>query len=327
MLLPIVVRPPVLSPPELSPPEPVNMSQAEWQAVMGNPRQRDTDRHLKNSSHLYYLNKAHLVVFAARLPDGSLVKIDGHTRARLWSLRPQKAPPYVKAMIYNVASMEEAEELYSFHDNKAAVEDTKDDMSGAFRMVEFKPVSPLLSAYRGSTAIKRSALIMMGYNPSAELISIFDAVPLWLPELRTLDQMDGPRDLKQSHLIAFLLTVRRRGKPAAEAWRRFFNNEGMKYNKEMDGVQALHELANKGGGKTRDEVVNIAGRAVQCIERAINTERVKNIPSTISLVVYCNKMPKEQKKFLVVKAHLQEERARMQASKQDARRLILRSST
>jgi len=323
-----IVPPPAICPSAICAPELTIMSVTEWFAVADNPRQRNTVRHLKTSNHLYSLNKSHLLVFAARLPDGMLVKVDGHTRALLWSLMPQKAPPEITVMVYNVASMKEAEELYSYHDNKAAVDDTKDDMSGAFRLADFKPVSPLLSAYRGSTAMKRSSLIMMGYGPSEgrEIISIFDAVPLWLSELQKLDQMDAPRGLKQSHLIAFLLTVRRRGTLAADAWRRFFGNEGIKYNKEMDGVQALHELHEKGGGSTREEVYKIAGKAIQCIECSIDNKFVGRIPKSISLVGYCSKMPKEQKKFLVVKDRLQEEKVKMQEPNQDVRRLILRST-
>jgi hypothetical protein len=65
---------------------------------------------------------AHLQVNAAQLPDGMMIKLDGHTRAELWRLNPDLAPEKVLSAVYQVKSVEEANELYHHFDNKVAVD-------------------------------------------------------------------------------------------------------------------------------------------------------------------------------------------------------------
>lgn len=62
------------------------MSLHQWLQVPDNPRQRDTIRHATKAAkdHLSEPSLTHLEVSAAELPNGELLKLDGHTRSYLW---------------------------------------------------------------------------------------------------------------------------------------------------------------------------------------------------------------------------------------------------
>lgn len=89
----------------------IAMTVVEWIAVEDNPHHRDTD-HLQDAARVRVLRPGHAHVAVAELSDGTLIKLDGHTRARKWQLDPGSAPPKVLATAYPVASRAEAQELY-----------------------------------------------------------------------------------------------------------------------------------------------------------------------------------------------------------------------
>ena len=60
------------------------MTVAEWIKVEDNPIQRDTEHHAAKAKHLLTPLPSHAFVFACELPNGKLIKLDGHTRALLW---------------------------------------------------------------------------------------------------------------------------------------------------------------------------------------------------------------------------------------------------
>ena len=210
----------------------------------------------------------HLQVNAAVLPDGKLVKLDGHTRARLWELRPAIALEKVLVTaLYPVDTLEEAALLYPFFDNKAAVDTASDDLSSAYRSVNFVPQSLLLRSYRGTWAIKAATAAMMGRHSNVN-IDIFKAVPLWLDQLRALDALNPtPQYFSNGIIAAALVTILRRGQPGFEALDRYQNDAGLKTAEAMDGVEALARLSLTGaGGGTDAHNLAMFGRALSCIE-------------------------------------------------------------
>ena len=89
------------------------MSIHEWFSVPNNPRQRNTELWIfKAKSYLKDPLPIHRFVIAARLPDGQLIKVDGHTRAALWARGIIPAPESVICTIIPVESVEQAAELY-----------------------------------------------------------------------------------------------------------------------------------------------------------------------------------------------------------------------
>ena len=64
-------------------PQQQQISVDQWGKFLDNPRQRDTERHAKAAAqkHLKEYNQVHAQVAAGVLPDGTIYKLDGHTRS------------------------------------------------------------------------------------------------------------------------------------------------------------------------------------------------------------------------------------------------------
>ena len=107
--------------------------------VRTNPSQRD---HInRRAAHLDRLEPQHLMVAAAQLPDGTLVKLDGHTRAHRRQSAPERFPHHqtLHVAVYPVAYLDRAIALYQTFDSKAAVESSRDQLAGALRLNGLDP--------------------------------------------------------------------------------------------------------------------------------------------------------------------------------------------
>jgi len=136
-------------PPDLLPLEPAmqtlpvptihQMTIGAWIGVRTNPSQRDHTN--RRAAHLDRLEPQHLMVAAAQLPDGTLVKLDGHTRAHRWQSAPERFPHHqtLHVAVYPVASLDQAVALYRTFDSKAAVESSRDQLAGALRLNGLDP--------------------------------------------------------------------------------------------------------------------------------------------------------------------------------------------
>ncbi len=69
----------------------------DWIKVTPNPIQRDTEKHAAKAKHLLTPHPTHSVVHAAELPNGKLIKLDGHTRALIWKRKDVVPPVQVTA--------------------------------------------------------------------------------------------------------------------------------------------------------------------------------------------------------------------------------------
>lgn len=158
------------------------MTVAQWQAVSNNPRQRDTDVHAAKAvnKHLKTYCPTHARVHAARLPGGDLVKLDGHTRALLWSDGRLQAPPVIYCDIHAVTSMDEAKALYLTFDNAHAAENARDKLSGAYREAGIHPQSTILTKGAMTSALRKLV-------PSS--MDIYAAVRRWKPVIMDLDSL------------------------------------------------------------------------------------------------------------------------------------------
>jgi hypothetical protein len=115
------------------------MTIAEWIDVPTNPAQRHHAG--RRAAHLDRLEPAHLTVSAAELPDGSLVKLDGHTRAYKWQKAPGLFPPQqiLNVQVFPVDGIQGAIDLYRRFDSKEAVETSADEIASALRLAALDP--------------------------------------------------------------------------------------------------------------------------------------------------------------------------------------------
>ena len=245
----------------------IEMSIEEWIKIKGCPIQRNTERHAKRArdKHLKTSSITHQRVSAAQLPNKTLYKIDGHTRALLWedgSLTPDFKT--VKVDVYMVKNLSEINELYKHFDSAYATESSLDKLHGAYRLYDFKPESPLLQNGGINTAVS------MCYKQRLTSVNVYDAIDPFIPAMKIIDNcMFSVSRFPAGLISAMLLTIFRHGEDAIEFWKKYYNDEGVKYNKERDGVQALNDtiLSIRAKGKlssNRVNIIDICGKAISC---------------------------------------------------------------
>jgi hypothetical protein len=187
------------------------MSPSEWHAVQDNPIQRDTQERAAHAKHLRVPSPAHAVVHAAELPDGTLVKLDGHTRSYLWSQGGAPTPRFVTVLLYPVGSIAEATDLYRHFDAPEAAENARDRLAGGERAAGFHPVSSLLRARYYAESLRLAQQMPQGSTQSRfERLPADELVKLWKAELLLLDEAQiAKARLMTGHVTAALLGFRR----------------------------------------------------------------------------------------------------------------------
>lgn len=241
------------------------MSPEQWFRVKDNPIQRDTVAHAEYAQvrHLRKASTSQEVVHAARLPDGTMFKLDGHTRALMWLDGRLKPPSTVHVVVHKVESCEEAIEKYKEFDSASAAEGAADRLSGAFRLHDIAPRNRLLSKGGVTTALSIIA-------PSRD---VYDMVGDWRDELIALDELEAtPEQMAASLICAALLTIRRRGKKAMEFWRLYVAGAGTRIGGRSCGIDQLSRTVSElrarkslSRGSMKDRKAH-AGRAISCCE-------------------------------------------------------------
>ncbi len=243
----------------------IKMTPLQWSQVRDNPIQRDTERRANKaaSGHLSRPSPTHNIVHAARLPNGELVKLDGHTRSLLWSDGRLPSPESVQVVTYEANDIEEAEELYKQFDSPDATENASDRLSGAFRLHGIQPTSRLLLV-GGIT----SALTLM----DTARRSVYENVGEWRDELVLLDQIDAPPAVMPVPLIvAALMSIRKHGRRALDFWRLYCSGGGTRIDGQSCGVDELTRIvadlrARRQLAAGYNARLNQAGRALSCCD-------------------------------------------------------------
>lgn len=252
----------------------VRMTTPEWIGVKDNPIQRDTERHAARAQHLLTPLPVHSITWAARLPDGSLVKLDGHTRAFMWASNIVPQPKQIEVHVMEVASLDEAAELYKTFDSQEALERTRDKVYGAMRGLRFEPKSGLVKAAAFNSALRIAYSSIFG-GKKGHGATAYDFVAELLIEIAALDNLNlKSGQMKTGTMAAFLLSFRKYGEAVMPFWRGVITSDGEKRSGKMDGVQACCEVIlavqkkNYGGSAT----VELCGKILKCFERWRNGE-------------------------------------------------------
>lgn len=266
----------------------MKMTVEEWIKVQDNPRQRDTERHALKAKHLYEPQPTHAFVAAAKLPNGTLIKLDGHTRAYMWKRRMVGAPRGVEVNILPVKSAEEAAELYTHYDNQSAVETATDRTFGGFREIGFKPQSVLLRSGRVGNALRLAWIGVHGYAKGQQARNSYQIINEFSEEILALDELQLGKSAATTGIIgAFLLSYRKHGSAIVPFWRAVFANSGTKANGQMDAVQAVNELmlARKGNYGS-SAATDVMARALHAVEKWLMGDMLAIIPRPLDIGTY-----------------------------------------
>lgn len=282
------------------------MTVKEWIAVPANPIQRDTERHLAKAFHLMTPSPSHAYVFAAELPDGKLLKLDGHTRALAWEREMVERPTTVFVATIPVKNKAEAERIYKNFDSKEALETVRDKMYGAFTRHNFQPNSGMLRAGNLTVALKNAYAVLNNVSPNTvgkrspddrksgdagDRLARTDVYVMVNEFSNELNELDG-YNLRSGQysggvIAAFILSTRKYGKKIAPFWHAVFGGEGVKQGREMDYVQALVDLVSRRrGSHGSNATVDIMARALGAADHWLKDETTTRVPSPMDITDY-----------------------------------------
>jgi hypothetical protein len=253
------------------------MTPAEWAEVPNNPRQRDTEKRAMQAKHLYRLEAAHLLVHMAEWPGGRC-KLEGHTRAKVWSDRPEIAPEQLDVRVYVVADIEEAKRLYGHFNSKEEGETATDRVFGAMRECDIEPQSTLIRQARFSNAVRSAygyvcgmSVNSSGTHSSAKHSSVYEAVEEFRAEILALDLLDLSKHKAYGPVLCcYFMGYRKHGSQVNEFFARYASDAGVKDGKHKDCVQLFAEamdafrLVGSAGFEPFNEACRIG---LACIDR------------------------------------------------------------
>lgn len=280
------------------------MSVDEWIATPANPIQRDTERHAAKAKHLLKPLPVHAIVWAAELPTGKLVKLDGHTRALLWERNQVARPKTVEVHIMSVKDMEEAAELYKTFDSRDALETTPDKISGALRGMGYVPVSSLVASGAIAYAMRLAWVGVYGFAVDKRARDIYQAINEFAAELIALDELEFRKgEASTGIMAAILLSYRKHGDKVLPFWRAVKEKAGTKSGGQMDAVQGLLEMVlskkSKWGGQ---QAYDTLGRALASVEKWMEGETMAQYPRPLDVISYLDQKTSKPKYRLVKKS-------------------------
>lgn len=232
----------------------IKMTIEEWEDVSDNPIQRDTVVHATKSSkpggHLSKPHETHRQVDAARLPNGKLYKLDGHSRSWLWSeelLAPPELLPGGKGplvvTIYPLKTRQEVIEFYRTFDNSSATETQRDKLFGAFRIHKFYPKHGYLFHSSGLMGAIKYACFP-DHPGMMRTLPFEDMVKPWIKTLKSFDGGDFTNHyaFRSAVMLAAILTIRRDGNTALSFWQAYADGGGSKSAKSCDGIYSAEDI-------------------------------------------------------------------------------------
>lgn len=245
----------------------IKMTVEAWVAVKDNPKQRDTERHAGKAvnKHLKEIAPAQSVVHAAQLLGGEMYKLDGHTRALLWSDGRLARPASVNVVVYPCATIDDVISMYDQFDSPGAADTTPDALHSAFRLAGHIPKSGLL---------KEGAVVSAFRLLHHSIPNLIPMVQYWLPELIHLDSlMLSRKDMASSGIAVALLVIRVYGDQGLEFISKLAINDGMRVDGKSCGVDEASRLAAEQRAKrlwAQKDMRVLATRMLGCCIRWIS---------------------------------------------------------
>ena len=255
------------------------MTPEKWMAVLANPRQRPTESHAAKAikKHLKNYSITQDTVFAAALPGGTLVKLDGHTRAYLWEQGLLAKPQCVYVRVYLAKNMEEAKELYTHFDTRDQTETQLDIFGGALDEHSIEAESGLIKNKANTSALTK----LESSNKS-----VYQIVGAWRREIEALDGIGFSKNsLKSGGVLGALVILRFFPLETAIAFlTKIQKDEGTKDANGSDSVQMFRKIHDsKGDGHAEKQVWDLAGRMVALYKGYTSGKRYLQCPAAVDV--------------------------------------------
>ncbi|WP_145930838.1 hypothetical protein [Acidihalobacter prosperus] len=243
--------------------ETLSMSVDAWLKVETNPRQRETERHALSAlrAHLGQPSPVHARVSAAQLPDGRMIKLDGHSRAYLWERGLLEAPERVSVDVYRVPSIDVAKNLYTHFDNPRQMETGRDQIYGARREHDVPAESACIRYLYVSSLRMADGFVLRRLNGSYHKAEVYDIMARWKPIVEVVDAVRYPCTNAAMQTALFLTWLVYGGTRVqhqmADFWAQFYRGDkssdaGQWLPSEALRFRIAQEKHMGGGGKTNE---------------------------------------------------------------------------
>ena len=224
------------------------MSVWTWITLPDHPRRRDTARQARKA-HWQTVRLARgparestRWVVAAEL-DGTITKVDGHTRAMLWAKGQLPDPGEVLATVYRCKDLRELNELHAAFDTQAAAETVFDKVSGAFSEQGLVLTSKRLRSGTIADALSIATRgVARGEDPeggTSEDFDVYSAVELYAEELRLLDTVNPQNETFYTGLLAAALLALACDPSTLEFFRAISEGQGQTRDGLVDPVTGV----------------------------------------------------------------------------------------
>lgn len=255
------------------------MTPEKWIAVLDNPRQRPTEAHAVKAlkKHLKSYSVTQDTVFAAALPGGKLVKLDGHTRAHLWDRGLLEKPPCVFVRVYLAKNMDEAKELYTHFDTRDQTETQFDIFGGALDEHSIHATSGLIKGKANTSALNK-------LESSSK--TIYQVVGAWRREIEILDSIGFSKNaMRAGGVLGALVILRFFQIDVATAFlTKIQRDEGTKDATGSDSVQMFRRVNDaKGEGHSEQQIWDLAGRMVALYKGFSSGKRYLQCPASVNV--------------------------------------------
>ena len=256
----------------------LEMSTGTWIDLADHPKQRNVERqarkpHWRLAQRASGAVKDALRLVAAADLEGTLHKVDGHTRALLWRLGKLPAPDTVFVTVHRVRSRDELDALYDVFHVPAAGENAYDQVYGAFRQVGLSLKSRRLREGFFASALN-IALRGVGKPQQdkrhTEPIDIYAAVEAFKAELEFLDSVDPQPEVFYTGVVAAALIGLALYPESLEFFARLSGRQGEKRAGRADPVEAVLSLVaalkNQRNSWVNAQQAELCGRTLRALE-------------------------------------------------------------
>ncbi len=261
----------------------ITMTPSQWAGVQINPRQRDVERHAKKIlGDFVPWQEQGASVQAAILPNGTLVKLNGHTRSYLWENRMIHVPELLHVQAVDARDMDHVIEMYYLFDNRKNVETSDDLITGCMRDLGIEPKSKLFQSGKFSTAVRY--LAMSALQSRSTVPDMFESVKEWKTEILHVDRLIEGRNIAAYPswiLGAMFISSRKYGEAISDFWEAYLDPNTEDFN--TSPVIQLRMVLSKNRGKSSGfgNLRDFMGKALSATDHHIAGNRISHLKGVL----------------------------------------------
>lgn len=224
-----------------TPVETYKISVADWLTVPRCSIQRN--EYIRGRRpHLKELVEAHQSVTMAIFPDGTMMKIDGHSRADKWRKGTLPRPEYLSVTVYSLPDLDAVERIYCYYDSTDAVKKAPDTVQSGLYKAGLEPKTPWLVSGQFGHALGMAADWSHSQINTKDKIALVREFSSEITKVDTL--LLHKKRVPSAFFAAVILSVRKHGDKALPFWGMVNAATGTDVGGKKDAVKYLLEFIN-----------------------------------------------------------------------------------